>query len=112
MALKENGCSFLTFKDQVIFEKDEVLTQSRKPFSVFTSYKNVWLNTLHSTGDDICLNLYPITPYLSRLVQRSNALPPAIPSLADIGLSTNLSQLDIRSGMSGAQAALNDSCHA
>jgi deoxyribodipyrimidine photo-lyase len=31
-----------TFKDQVIFEKSEVLTASATPFSVFTPYKNAW----------------------------------------------------------------------
>jgi deoxyribodipyrimidine photo-lyase len=33
-------------KDQVIFERDEVMTQGGTPFSVFTPYKNAWLRRL------------------------------------------------------------------
>ena len=40
------GIAFVTCKDQVIFEKDEVLTQDGRPFSVFTPYKNAWLKRL------------------------------------------------------------------
>jgi deoxyribodipyrimidine photo-lyase len=36
----------LDCKDQVIFERDEVLTQGGTPFSVFTPYKNAWLKRL------------------------------------------------------------------
>jgi deoxyribodipyrimidine photo-lyase len=41
--LKEQGCGFESFKDHVVFEGDEVLTQAGTPFSVFTPYKNAWL---------------------------------------------------------------------
>ena len=34
---------WFSFKDQVIFEKDEVLTLSAKPYTVYTPYKNAWL---------------------------------------------------------------------
>ena len=44
--LREAGRSLQTFKDQVIFEQDEVLTQAGGPFSVFTPYKNAWLKRL------------------------------------------------------------------
>jgi deoxyribodipyrimidine photo-lyase len=36
----------MDFKDQVIFERDEVMTQGGTPFSVFTPYKNAWLKRL------------------------------------------------------------------
>jgi deoxyribodipyrimidine photo-lyase len=35
-ALAARGISFVTSKDQVIFERDEVLTQAGKPYGVFT----------------------------------------------------------------------------
>jgi deoxyribodipyrimidine photo-lyase len=41
--LMADGRKFLDFKDQVIFEKHEVLSLAGQPFSVFTSYKNAWL---------------------------------------------------------------------
>ena len=33
-----------TFKDQVIFEENEVLKADGKPYTVFTPYKNKWLS--------------------------------------------------------------------
>lgn len=41
--LQGDGIQFQSFKDQCIFEKDEILNQSGKPFKVFTAYKNEWL---------------------------------------------------------------------
>ena len=42
-ALMQSDIGFHTFKDTVIFEKDEVLTQVGGTYSVFTPYKNAWL---------------------------------------------------------------------
>ena len=33
----------------MIFERDEVLTASRAPFTVFTPYKNAWLKKLDAS---------------------------------------------------------------
>lgn len=41
-ALVADGCRFNDHKDQVIFERDEVLTKSGTPFSVFTPYARAW----------------------------------------------------------------------
>lgn len=57
-ALAEDGIPAFSFKDQVIFEKNEILTQQGKPFSVFTPYKNAWLARLHA-NPDAALPLYP-----------------------------------------------------
>ncbi len=40
--LSENGIAFHTFKDHVIFEKDEVLKPDGKPYTVFTPYSVRW----------------------------------------------------------------------
>ncbi|MFN3565971.1 MAG: deoxyribodipyrimidine photo-lyase, partial [Burkholderiaceae bacterium] len=42
-ALAADGRRLLTFKDQVIFEKDEVLSAAGRPYTVFTPYKRAWL---------------------------------------------------------------------
>jgi deoxyribodipyrimidine photo-lyase len=47
-ALRAAGRSLQSFKDQVIFEKDEVRTLAGGPFSVFTPYKNAWLKRLRA----------------------------------------------------------------
>ncbi|HRH34590.1 MAG TPA: deoxyribodipyrimidine photo-lyase [Catalimonadaceae bacterium] len=43
--LKEQGVAFYTFKDQVIFEKDEILSGSGTPYTVFTPYSKKWKET-------------------------------------------------------------------
>ncbi len=40
--LKGYGASFHTFKDQVILEKDEVLKDDGKPYTIFTPYSRKW----------------------------------------------------------------------
>ena len=42
--LKSRGIRFLTYKDQVIFEKDEVVKDSGNPYTVFTPYSRKWKN--------------------------------------------------------------------
>lgn len=44
--LTQNGVQFQTFKDQVIFEKDEVLTGNGLPYTVFTPYSKRWKERL------------------------------------------------------------------
>jgi len=39
------GASFHHFKDQVIFEKDEVIKDDGKPYTVYTPYANKWRAT-------------------------------------------------------------------
>ena len=102
-ALAESGVEFFSFKDQVIFEKDEVLTQAGRPFTVFTPYKNAWLKKL----DDSYLQAFPVEKHLSKLAAPKEISP--IPSLESIGFrETNLLQLGIKPGMSGARATLQD----
>ncbi|RYZ83912.1 MAG: deoxyribodipyrimidine photo-lyase, partial [Proteobacteria bacterium] len=40
------GVEFKTFKDHVIFERDEIVTEARKPYTVYTPYKKKWLASL------------------------------------------------------------------
>ena len=44
--LRAAGIAFQTYKDQVVFERDEVLTQDGRPFSVFTPYRAAWMKAL------------------------------------------------------------------
>lgn len=57
--LKEKGITFHTFKDQVIFEKSEILTDQAKPYTVYTPYKNKWLSKV----DKFYLQSYPDKKY-------------------------------------------------
>lgn len=40
--LSEHGIKFNTYKDQVIFEKDEVIKPDGKPYTIYTPYSNTW----------------------------------------------------------------------
>jgi deoxyribodipyrimidine photo-lyase len=41
--LGENKIPLLRFKDQVIYEEEEILKSDKKPYTVFTPYRNKWL---------------------------------------------------------------------
>jgi deoxyribodipyrimidine photo-lyase len=108
-ALMADGRRLLRYKDQVILEKSELLTRSGRPFSVFTPYKNAWLKTLLAAGDiyagNPLLHNYLGTPDDSRLAPA----PAAMPTLAEMGFEpSNLAQLGIVPGMSGAQDLVDD----
>ena len=96
---------FITVKDHVIFEREEVVTQSGKPYGVFTPYLRRWLAHL---GDKP-----PAINSLNRLERRLSARPVelqvGIPTLESLGFSaTNLKQLHIQPGMRGADALVAD----
>ncbi len=104
-ALADEGVAFRTWKDQVIFERDEVLTQTGKPYGVFTPYKNAWLKKV----DAFYLKPYPVEKYAAALEVVPAPHLHAVPSLGDIGFEkTNLSALKIPAGAGGAQALLAD----
>lgn len=46
--LKSRGIALFSFKDQVIFEENEVVSDKASPYSIFTPYKNKWLSQLNS----------------------------------------------------------------
>ena len=102
-ALAADGRRMHLAKDQVIFEKDEVLTQAGRPYTVFTPYKNAWLAKLEPSY----LEAYPVAACARALCPAPEETPVA--SLAQLGFeSSGISALGIRTGMSGAQATLAD----
>lgn len=50
--LKNKGILFYPYKDQVIFEKGEVLKSSKQPYTVFTPFKNQWLREFEKLSCD------------------------------------------------------------
>jgi deoxyribodipyrimidine photo-lyase len=75
--LEETGASFHTYKDQVIFEKDEVMKEDGKPYSVFTPYSRRWKAML----TDFYLKSYPVKKYLPNFFKQSPAVLPALESM-------------------------------
>lgn len=76
--LQQHGATLHTYKDQVIFEKDEVVKDDGKPYTVFTPYSRKWKSTLQP----FYIKSYPVEQYITGLYKQ---LPVAIPSLQDIG---------------------------
>ncbi len=101
-ALQARGIAFHACKDQVVFEQDEVLTQSGKPYGVFTPYKNAWLRKLNETG----VAFYDVRPLLGNLKREA---PATLPALATLGFAaSNLDALGVVPGATGAQKLFGD----
>lgn len=100
--LAKNNIRFHSFKDQAIFEKDEVLSLSGKPYSVFTPYKNAYLKKL----DDFYLSPYPVDAYIKNIAKMA---PTGLIRLEEIGFTrTNLAHLKLPTGMSGGTRLFAD----
>jgi len=104
-ALGASGIALVTCKDQVIFERDEIVTQSGRPYSVFTPYRTTWLRTL----TPFCLKSYPVARYASALARPPAASATGVPTLEELGFSpTNLRELGVVPGMKGGSALFAD----
>ena len=55
--LLENGSVLISSKDQVIFEKNEVVKNDGLPYTVFTPFKNKWLTKFNEEGFHLELKL-------------------------------------------------------
>lgn len=76
--LKSNNALLHTYKDQVILEKDEVLKDDGKPYTVFTPYSRKWKAVL----TEFHLKPYPIKKYFTNFFKQA---PVAFPTLQQIG---------------------------
>ncbi|MEO6317097.1 MAG: deoxyribodipyrimidine photo-lyase [Chitinophagaceae bacterium] len=76
--LNEAGATLHSYKDQVVFEKGEVVKDDGKPYTVFTPYSRRWKASL----TDFYLKAYPIKKYLSNLYIQQ---PVKIPTLKSMG---------------------------
>ncbi len=75
--LQKEGVKFLDFKDQVIFEKNEILKSDQSPYTVFTPYSKKWKETLMSIEE--------YSPDFNNFAQIKHSLD--ILSLEDIGFN-------------------------
>ena len=72
----QKGIQFSTFKDQVIFEKDEVLSGQNTPYTVFTPYSRKWKEKLSNN---------PIQVFPSESLSNYVAFESKLPSLESLG---------------------------
>ena len=76
--LGKKNIDLKTYKDQVIFEKDEVLKDDGKPYTVYTPYGRKWKAML----TDFYIKSYPAEKYYKNFFKQS---PQSIPSLGSMG---------------------------
>jgi deoxyribodipyrimidine photo-lyase len=76
--LNAKGVAFHTFKDQVIFDKNEIVKDNGSPYTVFTPYSKKW----KATVTDFFVKAYPSKKLKKNLLQTQ---PVFFPSLNDIG---------------------------
>ncbi len=100
--LNEDNINFYSFKDQVLFEADEILTQKEAPYSVFSPYRNNHLSKLTITGSGyLNYNYKKIT--FEKFISEKNY------SLNDLGFKkTNLSSIAISTKADDIQNQIKD----
>lgn len=75
----QKGIPFKGFKDQVIFDRNEILTSEDKPYSVFSPYAKKW----REKCNDFFLSSYPTEKYFENLRKADDG--PKMPTLGDMG---------------------------
>ena len=80
--LGTHNIDFKTYKDQVIFEKDEVVKADGNPYVVYTPYMKTWKEKFKSYN----LEIFYTNAYMDNLVEHTR-LPNL--SLSDIGFKTS-----------------------
>ncbi|MBL8379700.1 MAG: deoxyribodipyrimidine photo-lyase [Burkholderiales bacterium] len=104
-ALERLGIAWHSSKDQVIFERDEIMTGEGRFFSVFTPYKRAWLKRL--TARDLAPHAVPDMAGL--LTPPPPSAPTRVPTLEELGFrGTNLAALGVTGGAAGAQKLFAD----
>lgn len=78
--LESNNILFSTFKDQVIFEKNEIVKGDGKPYVVYTPFKNKWKQAFNAN----LINENETKPYFNNLILETDL--PNI-SLEDMGFT-------------------------
>lgn len=80
--LQEKNIKFKTFKDQVIFEKDEVLKDDGTPYVVYTPYSKKWKDALKP----YYLKSYPTEKYFNNFFKTKSF---HFPTLKEVGFEEN-----------------------
>ncbi len=80
--LTANGCEPKSHKDQVMWEEDELLTGTKKPYTVFTPYKKSWLARTGTVSAD------RFSDYALKAPAKVEG-EIAIPSAKDLGFTLN-----------------------
>ena len=76
--LQSKNIGFKTYKDQVVFEENEVVKNDGNPYTVFTPFSKKWKEKFSDSGN------FPSEMNLQNFIKTS---PCSFPSLSDVGFS-------------------------
>jgi len=100
--LAKNNTQLNKYKDQVIFEEKEILTQNATPYTVFTPYRNNHLKKIFNEG----ITQFDCESYKDNFA-KFNFGP--LLTLKNIGFKkTNLSAINLRAGTKGGLILIED----
>lgn len=85
--LSTKNIDFRTYKDQVIFERNEIIKKDGTPYKVYTPYSKKWLEAFHFKG----VKHYPSEEKLSNLIKHQKH---QFLSLEDIGFVKSSKKVD------------------
>ena len=85
--LSENNIQFKTFKDQVIFEKNDIIKSDGKPYLVYTPYMKRWKETFRKQN----IKFHPSEKLLGNLISKEK-LPNL--TLSDIGFIKSIQKIE------------------
>ena len=83
----ERNIIFKTFKDQVIFEKSDIVKGDGDPYVVYTPYKNKWKEIFNTDND---LKIHYTSQYLSNLIENTR-----LPNLSLSNLGFTKSDIEV-----------------
>jgi deoxyribodipyrimidine photo-lyase len=78
--LKTQGVAFKSYKDQVIFDRSEVVKKDGSPYVVYTPYSREWKSKLN----EFFLRPYPVEKYTSSFIKNE---ADRLPLLEELGFS-------------------------
>ncbi len=90
--LLERQISFHTYKDQVIFEKNEVMKDNQTPYTVFTPYSKTWKGKLNN----YYLSSYPTEKYFYNFYKQSRFTIPSLESMGFIKVNDPFPSKDLQ----------------
>ena len=82
LLLKKTNIIFYLYKDQVIFEENELLNADNKPYIVFTPYRNRWIQKIKEVSA-LRTSLKPV--FNGRFLKHSYSFP----SISDLGFKSS-----------------------
>jgi deoxyribodipyrimidine photo-lyase len=84
---------FRSYKDQVIFEKTEILSGQHTPYTVFTPYSRAW----KAKSNDFYLSSYPTEKYFSQFLKDTINVMPSLEEMGFEETDENFPSAQVRS---------------